>query len=283
MSKECNYPFLLNYLSEEKQLADEARKHGQECMICLESAIRLEMTMRLHKKSSILENSEPEALTNDRILAMAEEFSNAEPGDTSFLKDEKWQKLWASQSDFAIFKELLFSIESKNTSGNVKTPDYLKNIVADRLSSELRRSEKPGVVIRMKEGLQLMGSYLENIFELPSQNDAFAVRSSTAMGALESPVSGILQFFSKEEQDKKILYQVVQDGESTVMLTVKLQDFNPLPRLMKIMKDDRIIYSFQVKEDFAYFPKLVAGDYVIELKDKSGATVKSTEISIVDQ
>ena len=67
MSKECNYPFLLNYLSEEKQLADEARKHGQECMICLESAIRLEMTMRLHKKSSILENSEPEALTNDRI------------------------------------------------------------------------------------------------------------------------------------------------------------------------------------------------------------------------
>ena len=216
----------------------------------MSNSIVLESLMLLNRKNSMANDY---TVAEDKLAQWADSFVS-----DGVIEDKTWKKLAESKANFQMFQELV--LRSEQTSYvNLETPQYLKNIIADRLESARNLNEKKGVVIRIKEGLQLVGAFIDNVFHLPEQSEAFAVRSAVDVAENNA---GTLQFYSVHENDQKILYQMVQDGPGTVMLTVKLQDFRPLPKLMKIKKQERLIYSFPVKEDFAYFPQLSAGDYI---------------------
>ncbi len=271
--------FLEKYLSDKESL--EAIKEAQQDLSLLEQVLRLEIALHSAKKKTLVADSANKSLSDDQILKLCEEFvekSRQNQLDTIDMNSKSWKKLWQDSASFAYFQEIVAALVDDNKN-EISTPQYLKNIVSERLRLA-EKQEQSGILIRLKDGLQLVGGYLDNVFALPEQNEAFAVRSAGVM-PMADPKSGILQFYSVEEEKQKILYQVVKDSDETVMLTVKLQDFKPLPNMMKIKREGRLIYSFSIKEDFAYFPQLMPGDYIIELLNRHGQVVKSIDISLV--
>lgn len=268
------------YLND-KQSKEIARMADADTEV-LEALVRFETIMAGAKKA-FAQNNRALVLQEEEILQFADLFftENASTDLEIVLKEnKKWKTLLSSESDFALFQDVLSLLFAYNTRPLLKTPEYLKEIVMKRIYREIpAKSGENSIVIRIKEGLQLISGHLENVFLLPVHGEAVAVRSSLLTDSTAD--HGVLQFFSQEPDIGQLIYQVVQDSSETVMLTVKLQNYRPRPKFINIRKSGRLMQSFPMLEDFAYFSQLTTGDYQIELKNDAGVITRQVEIQIV--
>lgn len=248
----------------------------------LEALVRFEAILSGAKKA-FAQNGLSLKLPEEDILSFADLFfaENAAPDLEIALRDNKyWKTLLSSEADFALFQDILSLLFAYNNLPLIKTPDYLKDIVMKRIYREIPAgAESNSIVIKIKEGLQLITGHLQNVFLLPIHGEAVAVRSSLVTDSTTD--NGVLQFFSNEPESGQLIYQVVQDSSETVMLTVKLQNYRPRPKFINIRKSGRLMQSFPMLEDFAYFSQLTSGDYQIELKNDAGVITRQVEIQIV--
>ena len=192
----------------------------------------------------------------------------------------------SSRSQIGFFFDIINDkILEKKKVKITKTPLYLTNIVEahfNRIESQKNSSKVAKILIKLGDGLKMMNGQIEEFFNLPANEDTVKVRSAltSAEGAVNN--TNALHFFSKEEEDQKILYQVVKDGLNSVMLTIKLQDFRNLPKLINLKRQNRLIHSYVLKEDFAFFQELSPDIYMIELKNQHGQITKQIELNLVE-
>lgn len=276
--QKCSYAFLENYLNETKKI--EALEHAENCVDCLETALSFEKILFTAKRK-VTDQDLKLQLSETELISRAETYlsqiKSGQSGDESIVPQ--------SQGDQLYFFQLINYLQGSEKADKnlIKTPVYLKQYVMRQLDRDQEASKATSIVIRVKNGVKLVGNYLDEVFTVPDFAEAEAVRS-VATAAEPTTAHGILQFYLQAEESKeKLLYQVVQDGPGTVMLTVKLQGFSSLPRVMNLKRENRLILSFPIKEDFAFFPQLTPGNYQVELKGKSGMVIKTVDIEILSE
>ena len=74
---------------------------------------------------------------------------------------------------------------------------------------------------------------------------------------------------------------MVKDGNETVMLTVKLQNYRPRPKFINLRRQGRLLQSIPLRDDFAWFSQLSVGQYEIELQNTGNMSSKRVDIHIV--
>lgn len=272
----CNYELIKYYLDDETR--DEAIKHTSDCLECLDHLIKLE-TWLSHSKRHSLDKLNTSGLDEQNIIELAEVIvdSGRKPEAVIDYESSDWQKVLQSNNALQLLLNYV-DILSAPPEEKVETPEYLRHIVRERLKIEKVQHSDESIFIRMKNGLRLLGASAQNLLPLNENTLEPAFRSAVLDRNTDS--NKMLQFISNDDQGS-LLYQVVQDGESTVMLTVKLQNYKELPRFMNIKREGRLIQSFPVSEDFAFFPQVSPGAYEVELKGHSGQTIKQVAIEIV--
>lgn len=271
------------YLDEKTQ--SKALKLASQKVAALEMLVQFETMVALHKRQETSFSKEATPTKVHTIVEFAELFFNVD--DPRSLEEKlkgnrAWQALKNNLADFSLFQDTLEFLFTWGAKPMVPTPAYLKKIILDRIYSEVPKEEGASIVIRIKDGLRLIAGHLQNVYNLTSVDDMVAVRS-VEKAALEKTgqPTGALHFMAGAAKQGNLLYQVVKDGNETVMLTVKLLDWRPRPKFINLRKQGRLIHSAPLKDDFAWFAQLAVGDYEIELQDLPQRTGKRIDIHIV--
>ncbi|MDH5717068.1 MAG: hypothetical protein OEZ22_05465 [Spirochaetia bacterium] len=279
INQKCDFPVIKAYLSGKDK--SKALNHIGECVLCLEKITHLQNALKEKKINNILNTSEKQSLPDEKIYALAEAF-HEDLNSVSKKYSKESDILWQDNISLELFQIFLTILNPKFEEKQKKVPEYLKQIIANRLENESKESSKKTsdkFIIKIKDGLQLISGMAENLFLLPERADAASFRSAAHAEQENYPTS--LNFFTKDENNEILLYQAVQDGPGTVMLTIKLQNFAKIPKIINLKKENRILHSYALKEEHAFFPHIIPGDYEVELKDNSGALLKKIDISVI--
>lgn len=270
MKQICEFPFFEKYFSDEA----EAVEHALECTECATKAIRFEGLLSGMKTHRLLSK---ESGASEKDLRKAAEWIAFGVKDD----ESRWKQVMSFLNDAEDLSHLMqmVSFLLPADDSTVRTPEYLKKIVANTLEHDEKTKRDSSIIISLKNGLRLLNATAESLFLLPGTEEAVPVRSGSAAAS-----SGMLQFYSEEsEQKNRVLYQVVRDSASTVMLTLKLDGFETRPRMLILRKNERLIQSQPLQDDFVYFSHLEPGEYHVEVKDAQNNILRKVSLSLVDE
>jgi hypothetical protein len=271
------------YLDDKKQ--KQALKLAGENLSALEMLVQFETMIAVNKRLEVAGGAADYKLPVYQIVEVAEKFFNVEDPNMieSELKGSKnWQAIKASPADFGLFQDTLAFLFTWGDRPMIPTPAYLKQLVMNRIYATAPAEDESTIVIRLKDGLRLIAGHISDLYNLSNSDEMVAVRSSgdTAVTA-NSPATGALQFMTTEPKQGDLFYQVVKDGNETVMLTVKLQNYRPRPKFINLRRQGRLLQSIPLRDDFAWFSQLSVGKYEIELQNAGSTAGKRIDIHIV--
>lgn len=280
----AEYSRLLKLYLDEKGHT-QALKLASENLSALEMLVQFETMVAVNKRHTATADLTDFKLPVHQIVEMAEKFFSVDD-PRSIEKELKSSKIWAaikgSSVDFALFQDTLAFLFTWGDRPMVPTPTYLKQIVMNRIYANAPQEEESTIVIRLKDGLRLIAGHIRDLYNLTNSDDMVAVRSSSeALAAQSGQPTGALQFMTSEEKQGDLLYQVVKDGNDTVMLTVKLQNYRPRPKFINLRRQGRLLQSMPLRDDFAWFSQLAVGKYEIELQNSGNVAGKRIDIHIV--
>jgi hypothetical protein len=270
------------YLSDKKH--DQALKLASENLSALEMLVQFETMVAVNKRQSSLKESTAFELPIDQIVEMAEKFFSVDDPraiEKELTKNKTWQTIKASNADFGLFQDTLAFLFTWGDRPLIPTPTYLKQIVMNRIYATAPAEEESTIVIRLKDGLKLIAGHIRDLYNLTNSDEMVAVRGNSEVAATSGGATGALQFMTSEEKQGDLFYQVVKDGNDTVMLTVKLQNYRPRPKFINLRRQGRLLQSIPLRDDFAWFSQLAVGKYEIELQNGSVASSKRIDIHIV--
>ena len=272
MKNKCRYNIISEYIDSEKK--DQALLHMKECMSCAEKIIAYEHVLHSYQKNAAIFKSITE-VDSVKAVKIAEDM-NKKSLSAGALKELELVLQQEGMGEYLI--QMNQFISSDHSYKNLSVPIYLKNIVNSYFETAKPVKKQGAIMIYIGETMRLLNSFADHLHLLPT-DDMVPVRSSGVSESMASP--GLLQFIStSDDSEEKILYQVVKDGENSAMLTIRLQNFKVMPKLLNVKRENRLLHSFPVKVDYAYFPKMEAGQYNIELKDASGTLIKQIDVYI---
>ena len=276
----CSYTVLKKYLSDRSR--PEALKHAADCLDCMEKLVATEtwLATRVQENALLTGTSQ---IQSGVLLSTVDRYLTARQKgklETFLAQDKNYLRVSSDETAYKEFQQLLMAYDSPST---VKpTPLYLKKIIQNRLavkSSEV--AETSGLVILLKDGIRLLSGAMEGLFVMPDTGQAIATRSTSTLQ--QNNDSGALQFMLSGSDSGQIQYQVVQDSEDTEMLTIHLENFTVLPKFVNLKKEGRLLHSFSMKNNVAYFPQLGEGSYCVELKDYAGRITRRMDVHVFNQ
>lgn len=269
------------YLSENKH--GEAVKLASENISALEMLVQFETIVAVNRRQSALAATNGFKLPIHEIVETAEKFFRVDDPraiEKDLSSSKTWQTIKASNADFGLFQDTLAFLFTWGDRPMLPTPAYLKQIVMNRIYATAPQEEESTIVIRLKDGLRLIAGHISALYNLTNSDDMVAVRS-TGEAAAVSGATGALQFMTSEPNQGDLFYQVVKDGNETVMLTVKLQNYRPRPKFINLRRQGRLLQSIPLRDDFAWFSQLAVGKYEIELQNTGNMSGKRIDIHIV--
>jgi hypothetical protein len=263
--KHCQYPVLQKYFDENEYM--EVVSHIMECNHCLNQVISLDHNLLLANKAR---KSKEIVYDENELAVKIEALENAK-----------------NDSDIAemVFKNTkipaktiidMYNYINNTVNDNIKTPDFLRNIVQDEMTQKESR-ELPNIIIKITNGLKIIGNYIDNIIIIPEEMVPVAVRSGIRKSEKNS--QGSINFVQILEAGRAH-YNVIKDGSESVLLTISFEDENQ-PDYINLKSQNQIVLSQRLNNNYAYFSKLKEGNYCIELKYRSKAEVLSIPITIV--
>jgi len=269
------------YLDEKRQ--GEAIKLAGENLSALEMLVQFETMVAVNKRQKTLAETQDFKLPVHQIVEMAEKFFSVD--DPRLIEKEltgskAWQTIKSSNADFGLFQDTLAFLFTWGDRPMIPTPAYLKQIVMNRIYATAPAEEESTIVIRLKDGLRLIAGHIRDLYNLTNSDEMVAVRS-TGEAVARGGATGALQFMTSEAKQGDLLYQVVKDGNETVMLTVKLQNYRPRPKFINLRRQGRLLQSIPLRDDFAWFSQLSVGQYEIELQNTGNMSSKRVDIHIV--
>lgn len=270
------------YLDDEKHL--EALNLAGENISALEMLVQFETMVALNRRQSTNAVSEVFSLPIHQIVELAERFFSVDDPrliEKELGKSKVWQTIKASAADFGLFQDTLAFLFTWGERPMIPTPQYLKQIVLNRIYAAAPQEEVGTIVIRLKDGLRLIAGHIRDLYNLNNPDDMVAVRSNSAIADQGGGATGALQFMTSEPKQGDLIYQVVKDGPDTVMLTVKLQNYRPRPKFINLRRQGRLLQSLPLRDDFAWFSQLAVGKYEIELQNSGVVSAKKVDIHIV--
>ncbi|MES0490943.1 MAG: hypothetical protein ABUK01_13180 [Leptospirales bacterium] len=270
---ECEFPILEKMLDQETNLF--ARQHAVECADCQSVLMQTEGGLSLMKTDLPDQTMQDEML--EKVSLIADEYIK---GD-----ENTKQKIMESNADlenpayFKLFQDLIYMVGTYNSDQHVPVPAHFNDFaVANKAAKEKPKEYLlDRIAVRIKEGVQVIGNHLDNVFTLTGEAELVPIRSNVAG---EQVSNDMLCFYVNLEDQKKIVYNIMKDHTNRVMLTVKLQNFPEKPNSMNLKENGKIISTYPMKKDYAYFSKVEAGQYQIELQYR-GVNSK-TEIIPID-
>lgn len=270
------------YLSEKNH--DEALKLAGENLSALEMLVQFETMVAVNKRQSSAQESSTFELPIHQIVEMAEKFFSVDDPrviEKELTKSKVWQTIKGSNADFGLFQDTLAFLFTWGDRPMIPTPTYLKQIVMNRIYATATTEEESTIVIRLKDGLKLIAGHIRDLYNLTNSDEMVAVRSAGEAAATAGGATGALQFMTSEAKQGDLFYQVVKDGNDTVMLTVKLQNYRPRPKFINLRRQGRLLQSIPLRDDFAWFSQLAVGKYEIELQSGGAVSSKRIDIHIV--
>lgn len=269
------------YLSDKRQA--EAIQLAGENLSALEMLVQFETMVALNKRQGAVIESNAFKIPVHQIVEMAEKFFSVEDPraiEKELTNSKTWQTIKTNNADFGLFQDTLAFLFTWGDRPLIPTPAYLKQIVMNRIYASSPAEEESTIVIRLKDGLRLIAGHIHDLYNLTTTNEMVAVRSA-GEAASAGGATGALQFMTSEPKQGDLLYQVVKDGNDTVMLTVKLQNYRPRPKFINLRRQGRLLQSIPLRDDFAWFSQLAVGKYEIELQNTGNMSGKRVDIHIV--
>ncbi len=269
------------YLSDKRQA--EAIQMAGENLSALEMLVQFETMVALNKRQGAQVDNDGFKLPIHEIVEMAEKFFSVdEPQaiEKQLRGNKVWQTIKSNNADFGLFQDTLAFLFTWGDRPLIPTPTYLKQIVMNRIYASAPAEEESTIVIRLKDGLRLIAGHIRDLYNLTNSDEMVAVRS-TGEAAAAGGATGALQFMTSEPKQGDLFYQVVKDGNDTVMLTVKLQNYRPRPKFINLRRQGRLLQSIPLRDDFAWFSQLAVGKYEIELQNSGNMSGKRIDIHIV--
>ena len=245
--------------------------------------VQFETMVAVNKRQKTLAETQDFKLPVHQIVEMAEKFFSVD--DPRLIEKEltgskAWQTIKSSNADFGLFQDTLAFLFTWGDRPMIPTPAYLKQIVMNRIYATAPAEEESTIVIRLKDGLRLIAGHIRDLYNLTNSDEMVAVRS-TGEAVARGGATGALQFMTSEAKQGDLLYQVVKDGNETVMLTVKLQNYRPRPKFINLRRQGRLLQSIPLRDYFAWFSQLSVGQYEIELQNTGNMSSKRVDIHIV--
>lgn len=269
------------YLDDKRQR--QALKMASENISALEMLVQFETMVALNRRQASIQEKETSTLALHQIVEMAEKFFHIDDPramEKELVGNKVWRQIKASSADFALFQDTLAFLFTWGDRPLIPTPAYLKQIVMNRIYAEAPHESESAIVIRLKDGLRLIAGHIRDLYNISLGDEMVAVRSAGET-ATSTGATGVLQFMTSEAKQGDLIYQVVKDGNNTVMLTVKLQNYRPRPKFINLRRQGRLLQSIPLRDDFAWFSQLAVGKYEIELQGSSTANHKRVDIHIV--
>lgn len=270
------------YLSDKQH--DEALKLAGENLSALEMLVQFETMVAVNKRQGAVQETTAFKLPVHQIVEVAEKFFSVDDPrviEKELTNSKIWQIIKSSNSDFGLFQDTLAFLFTWGDRPMIPTPAYLKQIVMNRIYAAATAEEESTIVIRLKDGLKLIAGHIRDLYNLTNSDEMVAVRSGSEAAATAGGATGALQFMTSEEKQGDLFYQVVKDGNDTVMLTVKLQNYRPRPKFINLRRQGRLLQSIPLRDDFAWFSQLAVGKYEIELQNGGAVSSKRIDIHIV--
>ncbi len=269
------------YLDDKKH--GEALNLASENLSALEMLVQFETMVAVNKRQGATVETTGFKLPIHEIVEVAEKFFSVDDPriiEKELSKSKIWQTIKANNADFGLFQDTLAFLFTWGDRPMIPTPAYLKQIVMNRIYAAAPAEEESTIVIRLKDGLRLIAGHIHDLYNLTNSDEMVAVRGSD-MATAAGGATGALQFMTSEEKQGDLFYQVVKDGNETVMLTVKLQNYRPRPKFINLRRQGRLLQSIPLRDDFAWFSQLSVGKYEIELQNGSATSSKRIDIHIV--
>jgi len=241
--------------------------------------MQTEGAFSLMKTESPGESMEDEML--EQVSLIADEYMK---GD-SIVKEKilKTTQELNNPAYFKLFQDLVYMVSTYNVENNTPVPEHYANFA----QANKTRTEKPKeflldrIAVRIKEGVQVIGNHLDNVFTLTGEVELVPIRSNVAG---EQAPSDMMSFYVNIDEQKKIVYNIVKDHTNRVMLTIKLQNFTEIPNSMNLKENGKIISTYPMQKDYAYFSKVEAGSYQIELQYRgSNSRTEIIPLDILDK
>jgi len=270
------------YLNDDKPA--EAIKAAGENISALEMLVQFETMVALNRRQSSEIVDTEFALPIHQIVEVAEKFFSVDDPraiEKELGKSKIWQTIKASTADFGLFQDTLAFLFTWGDRPLIPTPQYLKQIVMNRIYAAAPQEKESTIVIRLKDGLRLIAGHIQDLYNLTNPDEMVMVRGNTAVAENPAGATGALQFMTTEPKQGDLIYQVVKDGAETVMLTVKLQNYRPRPKFINLRRQGRLLQSLPLRDDFAWFSQLAVGKYEIELQNSGTVSTKKVDIHIV--
>ena len=269
------------YLNDKKQ--HEAMKMASENLSALEMLVQFETMVAVNKRQGATAESNDFKLPIHQIVEIAEKFFSVDDPraiEKELSNSKIWQTIKGNNADFGLFQDTLAFLFTWGDRPMIPTPAYLKQIVMNRIYASAPVEEESTIVIRLKDGLRLIAGHIRDLYNLTNNDEMVAVRGNDTATAARG-ATGALQFMTSEEKQGDLFYQVVKDGNDTVMLTVKLQNYRPRPKFINLRRQGRLLQSLPLRDDFAWFSQLAVGKYEIELQNGGSTASKRIDIHIV--
>jgi len=262
MNKHCNYEIFQEYINEETQ--GLAIEHAAICEYCFSKIMHIDASLAMIRDNK--NKSFPEDGKMEYIGALVDKYMGASSESrelllNSFIKEN-------NRAAVQLFLDLLYFKTKDNQTKTNTVPLHLKNFVMESMDKDVVKRKSAlteKIVLRIKNGIEIIGNHLEDLLVIEPTLSATPIRSGVnKSGELKS--AGAIQFYINLNEDEKLVYNIVKDQSNSVMLTVKLQNFNTLPKFMNLMEHGKIISTFPLQKDYAYFQRVEPGDYEIQLK-----------------
>ncbi|MDH4200992.1 MAG: hypothetical protein OEV66_11540 [Spirochaetia bacterium] len=245
---ECRFGLLEKIVNGNDE--SETLNHVAECPSCLNQLFNIDRSFWLQKRNL---RSKLSIIDDESSLSEIVENIISGTGNPEIKSIEHVYQI----------VDFLSMLISYDQSENLKTPDFLKKIVSSEIQDNSNKFEEK-IIIKISEGLNVLGSLVKNLFIISGNLEPATVRSSNSK--TETTGSDSLNFYQIGDKKEKITYHIVKDSPKSILLTVNLENFENMPEFGNIRKDNRIILSQPLKGNFVYFPKLDSGNYTLELK-----------------
>lgn len=256
LDQHCDFPVLEKILEENS--LNEAMEHLTHCDICLEQLYSFDSNMYLINRQD--RQNEKADLDENKLAQLMDKMLENQMSKNGFAK-EPANELAGNTFSMHTLIRLLSVITQHNKADLQNTPAYLKNLVMAKLD-EKTVTPLNKLIIKISDGLNVMGSYIENLFIIPESPEMIPVRSGNNNGNSQ----GTLNFYLTGDDKEKINYHVVKDSNQSVMLTIKLENFKQSPGFIYLRQDQQLISSQPLKDNYVYFPRIQSGEYNLEIK-----------------
>jgi len=272
---ECEFPILEKIL--DPTTSKSAKDHALKCEHCQSVLMQTEGTFSLMKSQSAGESMSDDML--EEVSLIADEYMKGDAQTRQKILNNNLN----NPEYFKLFQDLIYMIRTYNTDQNVPVPSHFASFISENKAAKEKPKEYllDRIAVRIKDGIQVIGNHLDNVFTLTGEAELVPIRSTVVN---EQASNDMMCFYVNLEEHRKLVYNIMKDHTNRVMLTIKLQNFPEIPSSMNLKADGKIISTYPMKKDYAYFSKVEAGNYQIELQYRGvNSKTEIIPLDIIDE